>query len=480
MPPPTTKATTPSSEVSDADEELRKMEEDHIARSQILAPKPQRPTAGVARPATAHAHATAAGTQARAANAPVAGTSRPAAATGAALRKVAGTPARPATAPAHANTRNTKTVAGGAARTVTPPLARPGSAPATAKEKTPTNAPTPAAPSSGKNVDHQETVEKQTTMRVVPQQVGEDELTTPRLPTTYAEKFKRITTHNLAVKIGIQDPRLVKQKSLESIQLTKSRPPTTGSQDTLQLITFDRSARTVSPSNLRPTAPTPFPSMARQDDPDDAAKQQQQRESRKRQLEADDTTATQPARPKMQPPAIPTIITTPPGTQNITQPQESEPSGPHTLMAAANGPEGPTRRKRRGGKGKGKRKTEAVTDAAETAPTTASTKTPAPAEVRTQRASKRPRSTGAEPRIITEPPEVPVVAASTQRTKAKPATSDTAPMTTEQTTANIIEDVLSLLRSAFVSLMTGESLTAVISRGLMELWRLLSRAWIPN
>ncbi|KAL4705152.1 hypothetical protein ACJJTC_014507, partial [Scirpophaga incertulas] len=142
--------------------------------------------------------------------------------------------------------------------------------------------------------------------------------------------------------------------------------------------------------------------------------------------------------------------------------------------------EGPARRKRRGGKGKGKRKTEAVTDAAETAPTTASTKTPAPAEVRTQRASKRPRSTGAEPRIITEPPEVPVVAASTQRTKAKPATSDTAPMTTEQTTANIIEDVLSLLRSAFVSVMTGESLTAVISRGLMELWRLLSRAWIPN
>ncbi|KAL4703899.1 hypothetical protein ACJJTC_013076 [Scirpophaga incertulas] len=392
MPPPTTKATTPSSEVSDADEELRKMEEDHIARSQILAPKPQRPTAGVARPATAHAHATAAGTQARAANAPVAGTSRPAAATGAALRKAAGTPARPATAPAHANTRNTKTVAGGAARTVTPPLARPGSAPATAKEKTPTNAPTPAAPSSGKNVDHQETVEKQTTMRVVPQQVGEDELTTPRLPTTYAEKFKRIATHKLAAKIEIQDPRLVKQKSLESIQLTKPRPPTTGSQDTLQLITFDRSARTVSPSNLRPTAPTPFPSMARQDDPDDAAKQQQQRESRKRQLEADDTTATQPARPKMQPPAIPTIITTPPGTQNITQPQvdvniptavypaQNNNMQPRDTRSPTPQMKGPARRKRRGGKGKGKRKTEAVTDAAETAPTTASTKTPAPAE----------------------------------------------------------------------------------------------------
>ncbi|KAL4720479.1 hypothetical protein ACJJTC_003009 [Scirpophaga incertulas] len=453
MPPPTTKATTPSSEVSDADEELRKMEEDNIARSQILAPKPQRPTAGVARPATAHAHATAAGTQARAANAPVAGTSRLAAATGTALRKAAGTPARPATAPAHANARNTKMVAGGAARTVTPPLARPGSAPATAKEKTPTNAPMPAAPSSGKNADHQETVEKQSTSRVVPQNVGEDELATPRLPTTYAEKIKRITTHKLAAKIGIQDPRLVKQKSLESIQLTRPRPPTTGSQDTIQLISFDRSARTVSPSNLRPTAPTPFPSMARQDDPEDAAKQQQQRESRKRQLEADDTTATQPARPKMQPPAIPQLL-------------------PHRR--------GPARRKRRGGKGKGKRKTEAVTDAAETAPTTASTKTSAPAEVKTQRASKRPRSIGAEPRIITEPPEVPVVAASTQRTKAKPATSETAPMTTEQTTANIIEDVLSLLRSAFVSVMTGESLTAVISRGLMELWRLLNRAWIPN
>ncbi|KAL4707254.1 hypothetical protein ACJJTC_019792 [Scirpophaga incertulas] len=313
----------------------------------------------------------------------------------------------------------------------------------------------PAAPSSGKNADHQETVEKQSTSRVVPQNVGEDELATPRLPTTYAEKIKRITTHKLAAKIGIQDPRLVKQKSLESIQLTRPRPPTTGSQDTLQLISFDRSARTVSPSNLRPTAPTPFPSMARQDDPEDAAKQQQQRESRKRQLEADDTTATQPARPKMQPPAIPTIITTPPSTENITQPQ------------------GPARRKRRGGKGKGKRKTEAVTDAAETAPTTASTKTSAPAEVITQRASKRPRSTGAEPRIITEPPEVPVVAASTQRTKAKPATSETAPMTTEQTTANIIEDVLSLLKSAFVSVMTGESLTAVISRGLMELHTVL-------
>ncbi|KAL4704459.1 hypothetical protein ACJJTC_019558 [Scirpophaga incertulas] len=77
-------------------------------------------------------------------------------------------------------------------------------------------------------------------------------------------------------------------------------------------------------------------------------------------------------------------IQQPPAPPVNTVTEESEPSGPHTLMAAANGPEGPARRKRRGGKGKGKRKTEAVTDAAETAPTTASTKTPAPAEIRSR------------------------------------------------------------------------------------------------
>ncbi|KAL4706095.1 hypothetical protein ACJJTC_017875 [Scirpophaga incertulas] len=114
----------------------------------------------------------------------------------------------------------------------------------------------------------------------------------------------------LAAKIEIKDPRLIKQKSLEHIQ--RRTPLNTGSQEMLQYISFDRSSRTVSPSNLKPISPTPFPNKHRQEDQNDA--QNQQRESRKRQLEADDTTATQP-RLKMQLPAILTTPPTPPGTQ---------------------------------------------------------------------------------------------------------------------------------------------------------------------
>ncbi|KAL4720101.1 hypothetical protein ACJJTC_013682 [Scirpophaga incertulas] len=230
------------------------------------------------------------------------------------------TPARPVTAPAPASSRPAKAVAGGATRPDTPSHARPGSAPATALKKTPTNVPKPTTPPIGTKADLQGNVEKITKPRVPPQKV--DDQTTPRLPTTYADKIKRITNWQLAAKLIPKEPRLTKQKSLDSIQLSQPKPSTSRSQDTLQLISFDRSARTVSPSNLKPTAPTPFPSIHRQEEQDEAAKT---RESRKRQLEADETTATQPARPKMQPPAIPTIVTTPPDT---LQPQDRQPRVP--------------------------------------------------------------------------------------------------------------------------------------------------------
>ncbi|KAL4704856.1 hypothetical protein ACJJTC_017641 [Scirpophaga incertulas] len=76
-----------------------------------------------------------------------------------------------------------------------------------------------------------------------------------------------------------------------------------------------------------------------------------------------------------------------------------------------------------------------------------------------------------------EPSEVPVVAASSQRTKAKPATSDRAPIATEGTAAEIVEQLVQIIKAAFISVMSGESLTTVITRGLMELWGLLSRSW---
>ncbi|KAL4715478.1 hypothetical protein ACJJTC_009104 [Scirpophaga incertulas] len=198
--------------------------------------------------------------------------------------------------------------------------------------KTPTNVPKPTTPPIGTKADLQGNVEKITKPRVPPQKV--DDQTTPRLPTTYADKIKRITNWQLAAKLIPKEPRLTKQKSLDSIQLSQPKPSTSRSQDTLQLISFDRSARTVSPSNLKPTAPTPFPSIHRQEEQDEAAKT---RESRKRQLEADETTATQPARPKMQPPAIPTIVTTPPDTLQQQDRQPRVPPGGNAEEAKEKG-----------------------------------------------------------------------------------------------------------------------------------------------
>ncbi|KAL4719788.1 hypothetical protein ACJJTC_012411 [Scirpophaga incertulas] len=71
---------------------------------------------------------------------------------------------------------------------------------------------------------------------------------TPKIPATYADKIRRISTHQLAAKIETKDPRLIKQKSLE--QIHRRKPMNTGSTEMLQLISFDRSSRTVSPSNL--------------------------------------------------------------------------------------------------------------------------------------------------------------------------------------------------------------------------------------
>ncbi|KAL4713362.1 hypothetical protein ACJJTC_016830 [Scirpophaga incertulas] len=143
------------------------------------------------------------------------------------------------------------------------------------------------------------------------------------------------------------------------------------------------------------------------------------------------------------------------------------------------------KKKRRGGKG---RKTEDATDLGDQPqpvpsteePTTTATApiTAAPPKPQRPRKAARPRSTGAEKPQQQEPSEGPVVAASKQRTKAKPATSEQAPTATEGTAAEIVEQLVQIIKAAFISVMSGESLTTVITRGLMELWRLLSRSWI--
>ncbi|KAL4716648.1 hypothetical protein ACJJTC_008283 [Scirpophaga incertulas] len=289
MPPPTA-ATVPSSEDnSDVDEELRAMEQ-----HKIIAPKPQRPAktgsqnADAARPVAAHAAATSTGMQAQTTPAPAAGTTRPASASGDAPRK-----------------------------TTTPPCAgRIVSAAAAIKKKTPTTTTQSTTPSSEAKEDHINVVEKQATLRVAAQKELLEHLT-PRIPATYAEKIKRFTTHKLAAKIETRYPRMIKQKSLESIR--RNAPSTSGMQDT-QHISFDRSSRTVSPSNLKPISPTPFPSRHSRSQDNLATTGQDtqpQRETRKRQFEADDTTATQPA--KMQPPAL---ITTPPTPPILQQPPQ--------------------------------------------------------------------------------------------------------------------------------------------------------------
>ncbi|KAL4718303.1 hypothetical protein ACJJTC_002078 [Scirpophaga incertulas] len=315
MPPPTA-ATVPSSEDnSDVDEELRAMEQ-----HKIIAPKPQRPAktgsqnADAARPVAAHAAATSTGMQAQTTPAPAAGTTRPASASGDAPRKTTTPPARPATA--HGVYRPIRISAGSSARPETPASGRIVSTAAAIKKKTPTTTTQSTTPSSEAKEDHINVVEKQATLRVAAQKELLEHLT-PRIPATYAEKIKRFTTHKLAAKIETRYPRMIKQKSLESIR--RNAPSTSGMQDT-QHISFDRSSRTVSPSNLKPISPTPFPSRHSRSQDNLATTGQDtqpQRETRKRQFEADDTTATQPA--KMQPPAL---ITTPPTPPILQQPPQ--------------------------------------------------------------------------------------------------------------------------------------------------------------
>ncbi|KAL4702265.1 hypothetical protein ACJJTC_002860 [Scirpophaga incertulas] len=223
--------------------------------------------------------------------------------------------------------------------------------------------------------------------------------------------MKKITTHQLATKIEIRDPRMIRQRSLESIQ---RRPTTPGSQDASQQIAFDRSSRTVSPSNLKPISPTPFPSRHSQPDLRDA--QLPQRETRKRQLEADETTATQPA--KMIPPALITTPPTPPA-QKETEKQSLQTQTPRRQRSKKDGCHPKLRHKRR------------------------STTHDSP--------HKNLHHSG-------------------KRT----------PTTAEQTAASTVEEIISLLQSAFVAAMTGESLITIVSRSLMELWRLLSRVWTRN
>ncbi|KAL4718589.1 hypothetical protein ACJJTC_009969, partial [Scirpophaga incertulas] len=102
---------------------------------------------------------------------------------------------------------------------------------------------------------------------------------------------------------------------------------------------------------------------------------------------------------------------------------------------------------------------------------TASVQVVAPPKEQRLRKPKRLRSAGADITTHPEPSEVPVVAASSQRTKAKPATSDQAPTASEGTAAEILGKLIQVIQGAFVSAMSGESLTTVITRGLMELIR---------
>ncbi|KAL4719710.1 hypothetical protein ACJJTC_002007 [Scirpophaga incertulas] len=69
---------------------------------------------------------------------------------------------------------------------------------------------------------------------------------------------------------------------------------------------------------------------------------------------------------------------------------------------------------------------------------TASAQVVAPPKEQRLRKPKRLRSAGADITTHPEPSEVPVVAASSQRTKAKPATSDQAPTASEGTAAEIL------------------------------------------
>ncbi|KAL4715583.1 hypothetical protein ACJJTC_009209 [Scirpophaga incertulas] len=63
--------------------------------------------------------------------------------------------------------------------------------------------------------------------------------------------------------------------------------------------------------------------------------------------------------------------------------------------------------------------------------------------------------------------------ASTKRTKAKPVAVEQEPTSAEPITA--LEELVQLLKDLFVAAMQGESLTSLITRGLTELWKLVSK-----
>ncbi|KAL4717410.1 hypothetical protein ACJJTC_017297 [Scirpophaga incertulas] len=109
-------------------------------------------------------------------------------------------------------------------------------------------------------------------------------------------------------------------------------------------------------------------------------------------------------------------------TPAVTIIGEEELMATKSLMAAANGPEGPARKKKRRGK------------------------------------------------------ETPVVAVS-NRTKAKTDATELAPNSAGQTP---LEEVIELLKNLFVAAISGESLTTVAIRGLKELWQLFRKTWTPN
>ncbi|KAL4720680.1 hypothetical protein ACJJTC_019670 [Scirpophaga incertulas] len=137
-----------------------------------------------------------------------------------------------------------------------------------------------------------------------------------------------------------------------------------------------------------------------------------------------------------------------------------EPSAPHTLTAAANGPEGPVqRRSRRGGKGR-KKQAATTTPSTEPAPSASLTQ-PSAGLIKTGRQQLRPTTQASIETVQEVPSTPPVVAASTKRTKAKPAAVEKEPTSAEQVTG--LEELAQLLKDLCVAAMQGESLTSLIT-----------------
>ncbi|KAL4721187.1 hypothetical protein ACJJTC_002374 [Scirpophaga incertulas] len=243
----------------------------------------------------------------------------------------------------------------------------------------------------------------------------------PRLPAFYAEKAKS----GIPYQPESRDPKLTKQRSFETI--SRSRTPF-GSQETLLSQSFDHGARTPSPSQFHAKAPSPF-----------RGRSQQQ--------------------------GLETIEPLPP-----REAQTFKRKFDHDASAPTQPQRGPASRKNRRGK-KGRRKQtihEAEHRASEIQHSTEPRKAPQPRHTQEVSADTH----------IEEPSAAPVVAASTRRTKAKQDAAEQAPTSAGQTSA--LEDLISLVKELFVSAMKGESLTTLISRGLTELWQLLSKTWTQH